>query len=246
MLPLSNANLMYSGSNHFATIPPAHRAHSSSQPSKGFLGVVGTVTPYGQHPALEAPPSNLGIVLGYVRGISGLFGSPSIVRIGGTTNIVTGPKLPMTMEQKMAGFSIAAHRRYRKGCEKNRGQADIVSGRISIDLQLPVMSTYPIDNLKPPFQSLVLLQDRRATWQISGCLNVQVEVGARRLSRVGHLLQPHPCSIDVLALHRCSFKLQDAQVLKKFLEQRQRNAVVTFFSPAGASVRGACSELQWK
>jgi hypothetical protein len=36
----------------------------------------------------------------------------------------------------MAGFSMAAHRRYRKGCEKNRGEADIVSRQISRCLQV--------------------------------------------------------------------------------------------------------------
>lgn len=38
----------------------------------------------------------------------------------------------MTMEKKMAGFSIAAHRRYRTGVAKNRGgRDDIVSAEIS-------------------------------------------------------------------------------------------------------------------
>jgi hypothetical protein len=40
----------------------------------------------------------LEIVPGYVRGISGLFGSPSLVRIGGTVKTITGPKLPTTIE----------------------------------------------------------------------------------------------------------------------------------------------------
>jgi hypothetical protein len=38
------------------------------------------------------------LILGYVSGISGLLGSPSLLRIGGTTSTVTGPRLPMTME----------------------------------------------------------------------------------------------------------------------------------------------------
>ena len=39
----------------------------------------------------------------------------------------------MTMEKKMAGFSMAAHRMYRKGWEKNRGaMVDILSVTISI------------------------------------------------------------------------------------------------------------------
>jgi hypothetical protein len=49
-------------------------------------------------PAFRAVPANLGIVPGYVRGISGLFGSPSLVRIGGTATINTGPKLPRAIE----------------------------------------------------------------------------------------------------------------------------------------------------
>ena len=76
-------------------------------------------------------------------------------------------------------------------------------------------------------------------------LERSIEVGARRLITCGPPSRT-PVQFDVLALHRCSLKLQDAQLLKKFLEQRQQNAVVTFFSPAGASVSGACSELQWK
>ena len=38
---------------------------------------------------------------------------------------------PMTIDQKIAGFSIDAHRMYRKGCEKNRGIVDIVSAPVS-------------------------------------------------------------------------------------------------------------------
>ncbi|XMA18909.1 hypothetical protein WAI453_011700 [Rhynchosporium graminicola] len=68
-------------------------------------------------------------LLGYVSGISGLCSSPNILRIGGTVNTVTGPKLPMTIEKKIAGFSIAAHRMYLMGCEKNLGTADIVSAQ---------------------------------------------------------------------------------------------------------------------
>lgn len=41
--------------------------------------------------------------------------------------------LPTTMEKKIAGFSMAAHRRYRKGWEKNLGIVDdILSAIISI------------------------------------------------------------------------------------------------------------------
>lgn len=37
-------------------------------------------------------------LLGYVNGISGLFGSPNLVRIGGTVKSNKGPMLPMTIE----------------------------------------------------------------------------------------------------------------------------------------------------
>jgi hypothetical protein len=49
---------------------------------------------------------------------------------------MTGPMDPMTMDQKIAGFSIDAHRRYRKGCAKNRGVADILSSIVSGMLRL--------------------------------------------------------------------------------------------------------------
>lgn len=65
-------------------------------------------------------------VLGYVSGISGRLGSPSLALILGTVRTITGPTDPITIDQNIAGFSTAAHRRYRKGCTKNRGVADIV------------------------------------------------------------------------------------------------------------------------
>jgi hypothetical protein len=70
-------------------------------------------------------------VLGYVNGICGLGLSPNARRIGGAAKRTTGPALPMTIEKKMAGFSMAAHRRYRTGWEKNRGAADILSADVS-------------------------------------------------------------------------------------------------------------------
>ena len=49
-------------------------------------------------------------LLGYVRGIFALSSSPSLLLIGGTMAIMTGPTDPITMDQKMAGFSCEAHR----------------------------------------------------------------------------------------------------------------------------------------
>jgi len=68
-------------------------------------------------------------ILGYVRGIFGIGSSPSTRRIGGTTRNIAGPIEPRINDQKMAGFSIAAQRRYRTGWEKNRGLSDIVLSR---------------------------------------------------------------------------------------------------------------------
>lgn len=43
--------------------------------------------------------------------------------------------LPTIKEKKIAGFSLAAHRMYRKGWEKNRGIVDdILAATISIIL----------------------------------------------------------------------------------------------------------------
>jgi hypothetical protein len=47
-------------------------------------------------------------VLGYVRGISGLFGSPNRALMPGTVTTMTGPMDPTTMDQKIAGFSREA------------------------------------------------------------------------------------------------------------------------------------------
>ena len=58
-------------------------------------------------------------------------GSPSLSLIPGTVTTITGPIDPMTIDQKIAGFSIDAHRMYRKGCEKNRGIVDIISAPVS-------------------------------------------------------------------------------------------------------------------
>lgn len=64
--------------------------------------------------------------LGYVRGIIARGPSPKYVLIGGTVNSIRGPIVPMIIDQKMAGFSTAAHFRYRTGVEKNRGLRDIL------------------------------------------------------------------------------------------------------------------------
>jgi hypothetical protein len=45
---------------------------------------------------------------------------------------IIGPTEPMHIDQKIAGFSMDAQCRYRKGCLKNRGAADIVTVTISI------------------------------------------------------------------------------------------------------------------
>jgi hypothetical protein len=66
----------------------------------------------------------------------------------GTVKIITGPSDPTNIDQKIAGFSMDAHRRYRKGCEKNRGAADIVSRFISIVGRSRDLRTYSIDHLR--------------------------------------------------------------------------------------------------
>lgn len=52
----------------------------------------------------------IGHSLGYVRGICGLGPSPMARLIGGTVKAMTGPMLPTTRDQKMAGLLRAAHR----------------------------------------------------------------------------------------------------------------------------------------
>lgn len=81
--------------------------------------------------------------LGYVRGIGAAFSSPNAFRIGGTTTNDTGPIVPITSDQKIAGFSIDAHRRYRKGWEKNRGTPDIVSGSVRTCARLSRVEDIP-------------------------------------------------------------------------------------------------------
>lgn len=49
--------------------------------------------------------------------------------MGGRDTRATGPSEPMTMLKKMAGFSCAAHRMYRKGVDQNCG-ADIVDDEL--------------------------------------------------------------------------------------------------------------------
>lgn len=48
----------------------------------------------------------------------GLGPSPSLCLIGGAATAIKGPKLPMTIDQKMAGFARAAQRMYAVGDSK--------------------------------------------------------------------------------------------------------------------------------
>ena len=52
-------------------------------------------------------------------GILGGSSSPAILLIGGITTSATGPNAPIIHDQKMAGFSCDAQRRYRIGEPQN-------------------------------------------------------------------------------------------------------------------------------
>lgn len=52
-------------------------------------------------------------------GILGGSSSPTILLIGGIATSATGPNAPMIQDQKIAGFSCDAHRRYRIGEPQN-------------------------------------------------------------------------------------------------------------------------------
>jgi len=67
----------------------------------------------------------------------------------GTVTTRTGPNDPTHNDQKMAGFSIDAHRRYRKGWEKNRGAADMMPISISsADHGFRSTITHSIDHMQ--------------------------------------------------------------------------------------------------
>jgi hypothetical protein len=93
-------------------------SHSSTSPTiqtgRQLPPVIKT-SKYGQHS------------LGYVKGILAGSSSPAHLLNGGITTNVSGVSPPSTQLQKIAGFSCAAHRRYRMGEPQNLcGMPDIV------------------------------------------------------------------------------------------------------------------------
>lgn len=82
----------------------------------------------------------------------------------GTVSTNIGPRDPTHIDQKMAGFSIDAHRRYRNGWEKNRGTADMMPilplvGPHSLVFRGSIFVTHPIDRMRLLPGSLVALKN---------------------------------------------------------------------------------------